>query len=208
MKSRPAHLALSALFFAALTACGAQSPDTPPTGSGAVDRIIAKEIDNARKPNATRGIAIHRIGFKEIFAGTAIQYGATFKDENLIDLELSAHRLEGQQMLKSGTRMQNLPMTLGDVDIDASKGDGAPGMVLTGVPGYEDVSMRMNQGTLSIVALPLERDSFTGLPVIEGFEVNFKGRFLAFSEDDSKIVVDPVENRSVTISGSVRYHKD
>lgn len=208
MKSRPAHLALSALFFAVLTACSGQNTDTPPTGSGTVDRIIAKEIDNARKPNTARGIAIRRIGFKEIFAGTAIQYGATFKDENLVDLELSAHRLEGQQMLKSGARMENLPMTEGAVAIDADKGETAPSMTLTGVPGHESISLRMQQGTLTIGTLDHEKDSFTGVPVIKGFEVNFEGRFLAISEDASKIVVDPVENRGVSISGSVRYHKD
>ena len=208
MTSKPAFLFIAVLCLPALTACGAQSPDTTPTSSGAVDRIIAKEVDNARKPNTTRGIAIRRIGFKEIFAGTAIQYGATFKDGNLIDLELSAHRLEGQQMLKSGARMENLPMTEGAVAIDADKGETAPSMTLTGVPGHESISLRMQQGTLTIGTLDHEKDSFTGVPVIKGFEVNFKGRFLAFSEDDSKIVVDPVENRSVTISGSVRYHKD
>ncbi len=202
------HCLVAALTLPVLIACGTQGEDTSPADAAAAERIIAKETSSPRQPDQRRGIEIRRIGFQSIFADTAMQYDVTVKQDNLIDVALSAHRLEGQQLLKSSARMQNLPLAEGDVTIDAGKGDDAPGMILTGVPGFEDVSMRMNQGSLAIVSLPFEKDTLTGLPVIDSYEITFKGRFLAFSEDPDKIVVDPVENRGVTISGAVRYHKD
>ena len=201
-------LILAALLVPALAACGNDAANSNADTAAGVDRIIAKETRNARKPDTSRGLELRRTGFKPVFAGTAMQYGATFKQDNLIDLELSAHRLEGQEMLKSGAVMQNLPMGLGETTIDASKGDEAPGMTLTGVPGYETTPMRMNQGTLTIVKLHHEKDAFTGVPMIQGYEVNFDGHFIGFSDDPEQIVVNPGENRGVKISGSMRYHKD
>lgn len=201
-------LVLAALLVPALAACGNDASNPASATASGVDRIIAKETSNARKPDQRRGIEMRRIGFQSVFAGTAIGYGATFKQENLIDLELSAHRLEGQQMLKSSARMTNLPMAGGEVTIDASQGSDAPGMTLTGVPGYEDVSMRMDKGTLSIASLTHKKDAATGMPVIDGFEVTYRGDFLSFSEDPDKIVANPAGIRGVTISGAVRYHKE
>ena len=80
MSHSPLPLILAALLVPALAGCGNDAANSNTDTASGVDRIIAKEVDNARKPNAARGIAIRRIGFKEIFADTAIQYGATFKD--------------------------------------------------------------------------------------------------------------------------------
>ena len=205
---RLVHLLIAVLVLPALAACGTQDQRASPADAAAAERIIARETSSARRPGQSRGIEIRRIGFQSVFAGTAIGYGWTFKEENLIDLDLSAHRLDGQQMLESSAHMTNLPLVAGEVTIDASQGGAAPGMTLTGVPGYEDVSMRMNKGTLTIVSLAREKDAATGTPVIDGFEVTYQGDFLSFSDDPDKIVIDPPGNRGVTISGTVRYHKD
>jgi len=208
MPRKPKFVFLAAMCFPLLAACGTQSQGTPASGSSEADRIIARETRNARRPDESRGIEIRRLGFQKLFAGTAMQYSATFKGDNLIDLGLKAHRLEGQEMLQSGATLTNLPMGEGDVAIDADQGGKTPMMTLTGVPGYEKLTMRMRQGTVRIVSLDHEKDSFTQLPVINGFELTFEGHFLAFSEDPDYIVTEPEGNRGVPISGAVRFHKE
>ena len=208
MQRHARSLFLAAILLPTLAACGARDQDQTPAGAGAVDRIIAKETRASRNPDERRGVEIRRAGFEKVFAGTALQYSATFSEENRIDLGLIGHRLAGQQMLASGATLQNLPMTSGAVSVAPDQGDAAPGVTLTGVPGYEDVSMRMHEGTVTIVSLDHEKDAFAGLPVVTGFEVNFDGRFLAFSDDASRIVENPAGNRGVSISGAIRWHKE
>ena len=199
MQRHITHFLIAAFCLPALTACGAQSQDAS-TANSAAERIIAKETRNARKPNESKGLEIRREGHERIFAGTAISYGATFKGDNLIDLGLEAHWLDGQKMNKSGAKLENLPMAKGRVSITANPGEEAPAMTLTGVPGYENVPLRMHQGSVTIVSLAQEKDAFTNLPVIQGYEVNYEGRFAPEGTTAA--------NGDMTISGAVRYLKD
>lgn len=201
-------LFLAAILLPALAACGAQDQGQTPAGAGAVDRIIAKEKRSARHPDEGRGVEIRRVGVEKVFAGTALQYSVTVKEANRIDLGLIGHRLAGQKMLASGATLQNLPMATAVVAVEADQGESAPGMTLTGVPGYEAVSMRMHEGTVTIVSLDHEKDAFAGLPVIKGFEVNFDGHFIAFFDDASRIVEHPADSRGVSIAGAIRWHKE
>lgn len=191
-----------------LAGCGAQDQAQMPAGDDAVDRIIAKERRSATSPGERGGIDIRRVGLANVFAGTALQYSATFKEENRIDLGLTGHRLVGPQMLASGATLQNLPMATGVVVVGPEQGDSVPGMTLTGVPGHEDVPMRMREGTVTIVSLDHQKDAFAGVPVVKGFDVDFDGRFDAFSDDPSRTVENAAGNRGVSISGAVRYFQD
>lgn len=204
MHLHSAYLVLAALCLPTLAACGNQ--DQMPAGSAAVERIIAKEKRSAQKPDESRGVEIHAAGTDRIFAGTAMQYGATFKDGNLIDLELIAHRLEGQQMLASGAKLHNLPFATGVVSVELKQDDSTPRMTLTGVPGHDGVSMRMAQGTVTMVSLDHQKEEFTGLPVVQRFAVTFDGQFVP--DDASSTIENAADNRGVQISGAVRYHKE
>src|SRR5690554_6720200 len=125
MQRHITHLLIATLALPTLAACGQQSQDTSTTNAAA-ERIIAKETRNARKPNEAKGLEIRRDGHERIFAGTAIGYSATFKGDNLIDLGLEAHWLDGQTMNKSGAKLENLPMAQGRVSISANPGEEAP----------------------------------------------------------------------------------
>lgn len=200
MQRHLARFLVAALALPTLAACGTESHDAAAANTAAAERIIAKETRNARKPNEAKGLEIRRDGHESIFAGTAIGYSATFKGDNLIDLGLEAHWLDGQTMNKSGAKLENLPMAQGRVSISANPGEEAPAMTLTGVPGYENVRLRMHQGSVTIISLTQEKDGFTNLPVIQGYEVSYEGRFAPEGTTAA--------SSDMTISGAVRYHKD